>query len=172
VALPGTFGGKTMPETEADRILQERLRQKETQERRKQAEAAHQARITYLKYLDEIRAEINTVLRLLAELNYPFMQEVRFRKEHDFILFSLFDHYVTKAGWAIGSHTYEIRGDPIAAPIYLLSDGRLCVISLYGNSVGSPEKIIGSYGRPSSYDSTGCLKGLHDLRRKLEELNK
>lgn len=161
-----------MPETEADRILRERRRQEKAQERRKQTEATHQAQMTYVKYLDEIRAEINTVLRLLAKLNYPFMQEVRFRKEHNFILFALFDHDVTKAGWAIGSYEYELRGDSMSAPIYLLSDGRLCAISLYGNSIGSPEKILGSYGTLGRYDSTGCLKGLHDLRRKLEEMNK
>lgn len=99
------------------------------------------------------------------------MQEVRFRKEHNFILFSLFDHSVTKAGWIVGSCEINPggRGDGgFSVPLYLLSDGHLCC----DNSVGSPEKIIGLYGRPGSYDSTGCLKGLQDLRKKLEEMKR
>lgn len=51
-----------MPETEADRILRERLRQREAQGRREQAEQERQARITYQRYFADINAEINTVL--------------------------------------------------------------------------------------------------------------
>ena len=154
------YGGKIIPMTKADRIARENLRRGVAEARRREVESSLRRDAEYLQYMAEIKAEIKAVLRLLEELEYPFMETVSVPS---------FFGRVTKAGWIVGLAEINPggRGDGgFSVPIHLLSDGRLCC----DDSIGSPKKIICLYKRPGPTDSNGCLKGLQNLRHRLEEM--
>src|SRR5690242_2625403 len=136
------YGRQIMPDTEADRIMRKRHRELKKQNKRAEDEAERQASIRSQQYYNEIHAEIEIVLNLLAELKYPLGELIRYRVEYDFIFFPLFNHNVTKAGWKIGTHSYEAYGSNMTTPIYLLSDRRFFHSTFYGYSIGFPEEII------------------------------
>lgn len=152
-----------MPETEADRILRERRRQEEAQERRKQAEAAHQVQIRSVSNIQRVEAEIPIVLKLLAKHHYPYMEQVRVR-------WLSFGPLVFKAAWRIGGYerSFDRGGEgTYTTPVYLLSDGRLYTYDSGTDVVSSPSALLKRYGCAEA-----CLGGLLNLRSKLEELDK
>lgn len=161
-----------MPETEADRILRQRKLQRAEQERVERVESQHRDLAERQRYAEEIAAEIAVVLRLLATLSYPDMEEVLFGER---VRTGLFGSSVkvrehSRAGWKIGSFDYSLDdGDHIRqriAGIYLLSDGRIVANGdRYDDIVARWPRSLPEW--PSDRLNL-CLNGLRELRNKLE----
>jgi|SRR5579885_2630035 hypothetical protein len=128
------FSRRYPRETEADRIMRQRGLQDAAQQkadldaakRRRKGEIQHRA--------DELAIEIPAVLRLLAERDYPGMQDVSCI-ERIAILGGLLGHRTRrchKAAWLLATHEINDRAREYD---YLFSDGRVSASS------GTPEPM-------------------------------
>lgn len=156
-----------MPETEADRIIREKLRrEQELQEEGQRRRAAHAKSL-----IPKIEGEIPVVLRLLRAHGYPDMVTVNIKKEFS-LIDDFFDSFrrrsdsskTKKAAWKIGEYAKGFAGygdsGYLSIDIYLLSDGRIYL---------GPSEVYAPRSLPSNARNS-CLEGLRDLRRKLEAM--
>ncbi|HEY7341401.1 MAG TPA: hypothetical protein VH591_11005 [Ktedonobacterales bacterium] len=157
-----------MPQNDADRIARQRAQQQNDQE--EAARRAEKARLQSL--ITQIEAEIPVVLRLLSKHGYPDVVEVYVRISYGSSWIGEYLDYFrkktdTKAGWKIGEFKDYDLDRFSNVPIYLLSDGRICVNdNVSAKSTWPPYGIdffIANYGDM-------CLNGLRELRRKLETM--
>lgn len=181
-------------DTEADRMMRARKLQRERQEettRNVESERARRALEDRMRdYNQQIAAEISTVLQILEQHDYPYLEELEVRERARWFD-SLLGYRVEgvgeyrrrqylKAAWRIGTleFTKYYHGDSVTvtAQLYLLSDGRIYSDrsqAVYGidTQMWSPRE-----GRNFSLDTETIartvLSGLGELRRKLEGLNK
>ena len=140
-------------------------------------------------YNQQIAAEISTVLQILEQHDYPYLEELEVR-EHARWFDSLLGYRVEgvgeyrrrsylKAAWKIGAVEFtEYYKDPVTvtAQLYVLSDGRIYSDRVQGVRGVSTQMWSPREGRNFSLDTETIartvLSGLDELRRKLEGLNK
>ena len=107
--------------TEADRIMQERARQRKAREdaARARGEQAGAERQAWLRR--EIKRLVPEVLRLLKEQGYPGAQEIQERKDPRFGRTT----FKVKAAWPLYTYTTWERDGDVPHHVMLLSDGRI-----------------------------------------------
>lgn len=151
-----------MPQNEADRIIKQRIQQRELDA--KNAQEQHERDVQLA--VESLRTEPREVLRLLAENGYPGVQELHINE-------GIFRRNVVKAGWTIGqigaTPSFDERRS--LSYVYLISDGNLaCDTDGEGIKYVSPEKL-----REMMFDGSGAIsayKGLQALRQNLQRNTK
>lgn len=155
-----------MPSNEADRIAHQKVMQRERQAEEEQRRQKQQADDRRQANIQDIEAEIPIILRLLSERGYPGVEQVRisnYRKPNLIERLLGAEARRVKAGWGIEGFTYLASGETLTGPIFLLSDGRICMHG-YRIIVCWPRDLI-DYG----YDILQpTLGGLRRFRSTLE----
>src|SRR5947209_5965978 len=109
----------------AVRIIRERQQQQEAENRRKQVEQGNQRGNILQQYIDGIKEDISVIVRLLKELDYPYVEEEYLITVVEKVFF--WHRRIRQAGWKIAFR--DVEGYGIAAYttyLCILTDGRLC----------------------------------------------
>jgi len=168
-------------ETDADRILRERMLQRAEQEKIALDQAKRQRASDLERYANELEAEIPIVLQLLAEHQppYPGMEEVRFVEKIPILggLLGQREYSYIRAGWVIDTEEERVglgRSDSsyvYTRKTYLLSDGYIFYIDrgLSPQELKARDVLLDERYTSSINLTLKALSGVRELHRKLVE---
>lgn len=160
-----------MPDNEAERVAQQRAREKKAREEQERLAQSQQFMARLRKCVQDLETDIPIVLRLLAERGYPNIEEVRVVDASPNPITRLFGgiRTVPKGDWRIGKIEWDNDNEGGRVEIYLLSDGRIYAAG-WRRGTFAPQAILDTmnetWGAPDILPIAS--EGIHGLRSELE----